>query len=64
MVCRNQRNCLGDLLEDLLDALQTAGMLKGRAKIIDAKVPIIKCTLDYGMRPLLRCPGLKCICSS
>lgn len=46
---RNQRSCLGDLLEDLLDALTTAGMLKGKARIIDAKVPIIKCTLDYGM---------------
>ena len=57
MVCRNQRNCLGDLLEDLLHALQTAALLKGRAKIIDAKVPIIKCTLDYGMRPLLGCSG-------
>ncbi|KAL3160428.1 hypothetical protein ABBQ32_010750 [Trebouxia sp. C0010 RCD-2024] len=45
---RNQRSCLGDLLEDLLDALTTAGMLKGKARIIDAKVPIIKCTLDYG----------------
>ncbi|KAL3151268.1 hypothetical protein ABBQ38_013107 [Trebouxia sp. C0009 RCD-2024] len=45
---RNQRSCLGDLLEDLLDALTTACMLKGKARIIDAKVPIIKCTLDYG----------------
>lgn len=48
---------MGDLLEDLLDALQTAAMLKGRAKIIDAKVPIIKCTLDYGTHALLSCSG-------
>lgn len=46
---------MGDLLEMLLDALKTAGLLKSnvKVKIIDAKVPIIKCTLDFGMHSLL-----------
>ncbi len=47
-MCRTQREFLGELLEDLLEALETAAMLKGKAKIIDARVPIIKCTLDFG----------------
>ena len=46
--CRTQRELLSDLLEDLLQGLQTADMLKGKAKLIDAKVPIIKCTLKFG----------------
>ena len=48
MDCRNEREFLGELLEDLVACLQTAGVLKGSAKIIDARVPIIKCTLDFG----------------
>lgn len=45
---------MGDLLDILLDALETAALLKSKAKakIIDAKVPIIKCTLDFGMHLL------------
>ena len=46
--CRTQRELLMDLLEDLLQGLQTADMLKGKASLIDAKVPIIKCTLKFG----------------
>lgn len=33
------------LLEDLRDALRAAGALRGRAEIIDARVPIVKCSL-------------------
>ena len=43
-----QRDFLGELLEDLLEAFKTINLLKGKAKIIDARVPIIKCTLDFG----------------
>lgn len=43
-----QRDFLGELLEDLLEAFKTVNLLKGKAKIIDARVPIIKCTLDFG----------------
>ncbi|KAL0029353.1 hypothetical protein WJX77_001697 [Trebouxia sp. C0004] len=43
-----QRDLLGELLEDLLEAFKTINLLKGKAKIIDARVPIIKCTLDFG----------------
>jgi hypothetical protein len=45
---RMQRDFLGELLEDLLEAFKTINLLKGKAKIIDARVPIIKCTLDFG----------------
>ncbi|KAL0044929.1 hypothetical protein WJX82_002262 [Trebouxia sp. C0006] len=43
-----QRDFLGELLEDLLEAFKTINLLRGKAKIIDARVPIIKCTLDFG----------------
>ena len=59
MVCRNQREVLGELLEDLVEALRAAGMLKSKAKIIDAKVPIIKCTLNYGKH--LTSPPLRAV---
>ncbi len=45
---RMQRDFLGELLEDLLEAFKTINLLKGKAKIIDARMPIIKCTLDFG----------------
>lgn len=45
---RTQRDFLGELLEDLLEAFKAINLLKGKAKIIDARVPIIKCTLDFG----------------
>lgn len=46
--CRNQRELLMDLLEDLLQGLQTADMVKGKSRLVDAKVPIIKCNLKFG----------------
>ena len=36
------------MLEDLLDALVGARLLRGPARIVDAKVPIIKCCLALG----------------
>ncbi|KAL0040123.1 hypothetical protein WJX79_007645 [Trebouxia sp. C0005] len=45
---KTQRDFLGELLEDLLEAFKAINLLKGKAKIIDARVPIIKCTLDFG----------------
>ncbi|GAB4814301.1 hypothetical protein N2152v2_001347 [Parachlorella kessleri] len=43
-----QRKQLGELLEDLLDGLLGAGLIRGRAQIIEARVPIIKCCLAVG----------------
>ena len=45
-----QRKQLGELLEDLLDGLLGAGLIRGRAQIIEARVPIIKCCLAVGER--------------
>lgn len=43
-----QRKQLGGLLEDLLDALLAAGLIQGKAQLIEARVPIIKCCLAVG----------------
>ena len=43
-----QRKALGEQLEDLLDALLRTGVVRGRAQVIEARVPIIKCHMDLG----------------
>lgn len=43
-----QRKALGEQLEDLLDALLKTGLVRGRAQIIEARVPIIKCCMALG----------------
>lgn len=43
-----QRKALGELLEDLLDALLGAGLIRGKAQLIEARVPIIKACLAVG----------------
>lgn len=45
---QRQQNALAGMLEELLDSLVGGGLLAGRARIIEAKVPIIKCTLNIG----------------
>lgn len=42
---RHERGMVREVLEDLLDALIQGNCVQGRAQIIDAKVPIIKCQL-------------------
>ena len=48
------------MLEDLLDALVGARLLRGPARIVDAKVPIIKCCLALGEQAFssIRLPSL------
>ncbi|KAL4428251.1 hypothetical protein ABPG75_002340 [Micractinium tetrahymenae] len=43
-----QRKQLSELLEDLLDGMLQRRLLRGKAQIIEARVPIIKCRLDFG----------------
>ena len=43
-----ERHSLREVLEDLLDALVSARLLRGPARVVDAKVPIIKCHLAMG----------------
>ena len=46
---QRQRDALAGMLEELLDSLVGGGLLTGRARIIEAKVPIIKCHLNIGV---------------
>ena len=41
-MAQEERRSLREVLEDLLDALVGARLLRGPARIVDAKVPIIK----------------------
>jgi hypothetical protein len=47
-LCLLQRKAVSEQLEDLLDALLATGAVLGRAQIIEARVPIIKCCLGVG----------------
>ena len=48
LTAQEERRSLREVLEDLLDALVGARLLRGPARIVDAKVPIIKCCLALG----------------
>ena len=46
--CRAQRKRVAAELQKLLRILRKKGMLQGKAEVISAKVPIIKCHIDVG----------------
>jgi len=47
-VVQSQRDALAGMLQELLESLMAGRLLTGHARVIGAKVPIIKCHLKIG----------------